>query len=107
MKVAAEQLNGLTHHISDEELARAKNIIKMDIALGLENQEDRLEEIARDYMTNGKLTFNDIDAQLDAVTSDDINRAASNLLRNSPTLLVTGGAINLVPAVSDVQRMLS
>lgn len=39
--------------IPDEELNRAKNILKMNILMALERKEDRLEEIARNYMTYG------------------------------------------------------
>lgn len=57
MHVLLEELNRLKERISDEELARAKNILKMNILMAMERQEDRLEEIARNYMTFGDLTF--------------------------------------------------
>jgi len=40
------------------------------------------------------------------VTSEQINKAASRVLSGKPTMLVTGGAINMVPSVTDVQRQL-
>merc|ERR1711937_365340 len=55
-------------------------------------------------MTFGDLTFHQYCDKIDNVTSDDVNRVASQLLSGKPTLLVTGGAINLVPAVTDVAR---
>ena len=72
----------------------------------MERQEDRLEEIARNYLTYGDLTFHQYCDKIDAVTSDQINRAAARTLGGKPTLLVTGGAINLVPSITDVQRQL-
>ena len=57
LSVLLEELNNLKTRISDEELARAKNILKMNILMSMERQEDRLEEIARNYMTFGDLTF--------------------------------------------------
>lgn len=52
-----EELNRLREPISQEELARAKNILKMNILMAMERQEERLEEIARNFMTFGNLTF--------------------------------------------------
>jgi predicted Zn-dependent peptidase len=57
-------------------------------------------------MTFGNLTFNQYCDRIDAVTSDQINAAATKVLGGKPTMLVTGGAINLVPTVTDVQRQL-
>lgn len=53
-------------------------------------------------MTFGDLTFHKYCDKIDAVTSEQINRAAERVLGGKPTLLVTGGAINLVPGVTDV-----
>lgn len=106
LHVLLEEFNRLKERISDEELARAKNILKMNILMSMERQEDRLEEIARNYMTFGDLTFHQYCERIDAVTSDQINRAAAKILAGKPTMLVTGGAINLVPGITDVQRQL-
>ncbi len=43
----------------------------------MENTGDRLEEIARNYMTFGDLTFHKYCDQVDAVTSEQINAVAS------------------------------
>lgn len=75
--------------------------------MAMERTDDRLEEIARNYMTYGNLTFQDYCDRIDAVTSADINSVASTLLAGKPTMLVTGGAINLVPSVTDVSRQLN
>jgi predicted Zn-dependent peptidase len=106
MSVLLEELNKLREPISDEELNRAKNILKMNILMSMERQEDRLEEIARNFQTFGDLTFHQYLDQIDNVTSAQINRAATNLLSGKPTMVVTGGAINLVPGITDVQRQL-
>jgi len=43
---------------------------------------------------------------IDNVTSDQINKAVSNLLKGRPTLVVTGNAVNLVPSIADIQAKL-
>lgn len=106
MSVLLEELNRLKEPISDEELNRTKNILKMNILMSMERQEDRLEEIARNFQTFGDLTFHQYCDQIDSVTSQQINEAATWCLGRNPTLLVTGGAINLVPNITDVSRQL-
>ena len=102
-----DELNGLKSPIDETELKRAKNIAKMNILMAMEKTEDRLEEIARYFLTFGDLTFHQYCDKIDSVTSRDINRVAEKLLSGKPTLLVTGGAINLVPSVTDVSRQLN
>jgi phosphopantothenate synthetase len=43
---------------------------------------------------------------IDQVSSKDINEAAELLLRNRPTLVVSGNAVNLVPSIADIQQKL-
>lgn len=68
--VLLEELNRLKDRIQDEELSRAKNILKMNILMAMERQEDRLEEIARNYQTFGDLTFHQYCDKIDSVTSE-------------------------------------
>jgi processing peptidase subunit alpha len=106
LHVALEDLANLRNGVSDEELARAKTKLRMQVLTNLEKQEDRLEEIAKNFLTYGDLTFHQYADQIDKVTSEDIKRAATRTLATKPTLVVTGGAINLVPTITDVQRQL-
>ena len=57
MHILLEEMSKLKDKIKDEELSRAKNILKMNILMAMERKEDRLEELARNYMTYGGLTF--------------------------------------------------
>lgn len=107
MHALTGELNNLKNPIDEVELNRAKNILKMNILMAMERSEDRLEEIARNFMTYGDLTFHQYCNKIDNVTSDQINRVASKLLSGKPTMLVTGGAINLVPSVTEVARQLN
>ena len=107
MSVLLEEFNALKNPIDEVELNRAKNILKMNILMAMERSEDRLEEIARNFMTFGDLTFHQYCDKIDAVTSSQINSIADRLTSGKPTLLVTGGAINLVPTVTDVSRQLN
>jgi processing peptidase subunit alpha len=106
LAACVDELNKLKDPISDQELSRAKNILKMNVLMAMERQDDRLEEIARNFMTFGDLNFHQYCEKIDAVTSAQINRAAVRTLTGKPTMLVTGGAINMVPTITDVQRQL-
>ena len=107
MQVMLQELHRLREPIPDQELARAKNILKMNVLMAMERQDERLEEVARNFMTFGDLTFAQYADRIDAVTSENINQAASRVLSGKPTMLVTGGAINLVPSVTDVAAQLN
>lgn len=101
-----ETLNSLKDGVSDEELALAKNLLKMHILTGMEGKEDRLEEMARNYMLFGDLKFHKYVEYIDAVTSSQINSVAGRILQGKPTMVVTGDAINLVPNITDVSKQL-
>lgn len=101
-----DQLNGLKGPISDAELARAKAAAKYSVASYMESSSTRLEEVARNYLNHGDLTFHQYADKIDNVTASEINAVAGRVLSGKPTLLVTGGAINLVPSVTDVARQL-
>lgn len=107
MNLAIEELNALKEPIDETELNRAKNILKMNVLMSMERTEDRLEEIGRNFMTFGDLTFHQYCEKIDNVTSSDINSVASKLLAGKPTMLVTGGAINMVQSGADVSRQLN
>jgi predicted Zn-dependent peptidase len=79
----------------------------MNILQSLERDEDRLEEMTKNYMTFGKLTFNDYLEQIDKITSMDINVIATQMLAGLPTIIVTGSDIESVPSVTEVQKMLN
>ena len=49
LEAAMETLSNLRDPVSPSELQRAKNIVKMNIILSMETQENRLEEMARNY----------------------------------------------------------
>lgn len=108
MEVLLEELNGLRDSVSDEELGRAKNRLKMGILGEMEHRGDRLEEIGRNYLAfGGDLTFHQYAERVDGVTSGDINDLAKRFLATRPTILVQGSAINIVPTINDVQKQLN
>lgn len=76
--------------IPEEELLRAKNITKMNILLSLEQQEARLEEMARNYLTFKEMTFHRYCQQIDLITQEQISETVGKMLRQEPTMAVLG-----------------
>ncbi|MGI4757215.1 MAG: M16 family metallopeptidase [Janthinobacterium lividum] len=77
--------------VSEDELERAKNQSKGNIVLGLESSSARMSNLARQQMYYGRFTsVDEIVADVDRVTTADIQRVANDLLqgdRISLTLL--------------------
>lgn len=73
MSLVVDEFNNLKAPIDDVELNRAKNILKMNVLMAMERTDDRLEEIARNFMTYGDLTFHQYCEKIDAVTGPQIN----------------------------------
>jgi len=108
MEVLLEELSELKDNISDEELNRAKNRLKMNILTEMEHRGSRLEEIGRNYLAfGGELTFHQYCDRINSVSSSDVNSVAESMLSGKPTILVQGSAINVVPTINDVQRQLN
>ena len=80
MSVITDELNLLRDPIDDIELNRAKNVLKMNVLMAMERSDDRLEEIARNFLTYGDLTFHQYCDKIDAVTSEKVNNVAYKLL---------------------------
>lgn len=69
LSAAVNELHKLREPISETELKRAKNITKMNMMMAMERQDDRLEEMARNYQTYGTLNFQEYNAKIDSITS--------------------------------------
>ena len=102
-----EQMHGLRLPIPEAELARHKNLVKHNILAAMEKQEQRLEEMARNYMTFGELNLQNYCANVDKVTSQDINRVAIEMLKGKPTLTVTGSNVNETPSIEQCMHALN
>ena len=106
MNVLLDELNSLKSGVSDEIMNKVKADLKMKILLTMQNQESRLEEMAKNYLTYGDITMHKYCDMLDSVSSSDVQRVAESVLQGKPTIVVTGDAINLVPTITDVSKQL-
>ena len=82
------------------ELERAKGHFKGQMALSLEGSSARMDRIGRSELTLGEVqSVDDLVAQIDAVTPDDISRVIDRVLAGAPRVLAAVGPL----AVEDLE----
>ncbi len=106
LSVACDEISKLRDPISESELRRAKNITKMNILSAMERQEDRLEELARNYMTFGEINLHRYCENIDKVSSKQINQMVTKMLKGKPTMCVIGANVNEVPTLEQIKYAL-
>jgi predicted Zn-dependent peptidase len=82
--------------VTEEELDRARNQTKGNMVLGLESSSSRMSSLARQQMYWGKFfSLDEITAEIDRVTIDDLQQLANRLLQSDQLTLTLLG--NLGP----------
>ena len=103
----AEEMAKMAGPITDAELSRAKNQLTTSLLMNLEQRSVLFEDIGRQVLTYGARTAPaELVAQISAVTSDDIGRVASSLLKSPPSVVVVGDTTS-VPRYDQVAKMLA
>jgi len=89
-----------TEPVTDEELKRAKDQSKGNMVLGLESSGARMSNLARQQMYHGRFySVDDITAEIDRITAQDIQRLAQQILVSENMALTLLG--NLGPLKID------
>lgn len=89
--------------VTDLEVSRAKNLFKASVMITLEKTGTRIEELARSYMTFGKIvTLKDYITLIDSVTPAQVRKLAERVLKTKPTLVAIGGHLNQIPSVDKI-----
>lgn len=86
---------------TDEEVTRAKNILKFDIASALDSESELLEDIALQSLSHGSVSsFNDTAKLIDSISSADVN----NLIKKgkSKFSMAAIGRIGKVPYLDEL-----
>jgi len=92
--------------VCDEELARARNMLKCNVLTQMESRMVLFEDIGRQMLTYGKReTPKSICDRIDQVTADDIIRIAKKMVSSNPTIAAVGHDLSNVPRIEDVQRL--
>ena len=106
-RVLAENFLTLaTDFVSDEELDRARNMLKCNVLTQLESRMVLFEDVGRQILTYGKREgTEEMCRKIDDVTKEDILRIVRRAVLedgNVPTLSAVGDVIDQVPSHEDV-----
>lgn len=89
--VLLEQLHGMTAPLTQIELSRAKSQVKSAVLMGLESRMVELEDLADQISHLDKyMPPREICARVDAVSAEELQELAAQLLRSKPTVVVYG-----------------
>jgi len=100
------ELKNLTKPIPADELQRAKNVLKGNIAATLERQTDRIEEAVKNAKIFGGVYVDKYAGEVDKVTSEQINKAIADLLTKPITFAARGGNAYSLPSLEKIQNSL-
>jgi len=89
--------------VSDEELNRARNMLKCNVLTQLESRLVLFEDMGRQILTFGKREDNaTMCKKIDAVTKEDLQELVQRALQKPPTVCAVGDNVSLVPSHADV-----
>ena len=102
-----EELHRVQIDANEAELRRAKAQVKASLLMSMESTGSRCEQLSRQMQIFGRIIpAAETVAKLEAVTVDDIRRAATRIFRGTPTLAAMGPAQS-VPSLSDISLRLA
>jgi predicted Zn-dependent peptidase len=79
------------HGVTEAELARGKGMAKGSYVLGLEDTGSRMSRLAKgEFLYGDLLSVDELLARVDAVTVDEVNALAAELLTRPMSLAVIG-----------------
>ncbi len=107
MPVTLEELRKVQNSVTEAELARARAQVKASLLMSLESTGSRCEQLARQLQVFGRvIPVQETVARLNAVTVQDVQRAAARHFRSAPTLAALGPA-DRVPGLATIADALA
>lgn len=107
MPVMLQELGKAQAHITQPELSRARAQLKASLLMSQESTGSRCEQLARQIQTFGRvIPTEEVLSKINAVTEDDIRRAAVRHFRAPPTL-ATVGPSGQVPTLANIVETLA
>jgi predicted Zn-dependent peptidase len=107
MPVTLEELRKVQTGVTEPELARARAQVKASLLMSLESTGSRTEQLARQLQVFGRvIPTAETVGKLNAVTTDDVQRAAARQFRAKPTLAALGPAAR-VPKLATIAEKLA
>jgi predicted Zn-dependent peptidase len=105
--VTLEELHRVQRDVAEVEVRRARAQVKASVLMSLESTGSRCEQISRQLQIFGRvITTAETVAKLEAVTVEDVRRAAARIFKGTPTLAAMGPA-RRVPNLSAISHRLA
>ena len=105
--VTLAELCKVQTEVTETELARARAQVKASLLMSLESTGSRCEQLARQLQVFGRVVPTaETVGKLNAVTTEQVSRAAERLFRAAPTLATMGPA-SRVPALNSIAGRLA
>ncbi len=105
--VTLDELHKVQREVTQVELSRARAQVKAGLLMSLESTGSRCEQLARHIQVFGRvIPTAETVARIEAVTVQDVERAAQQIFRAKPTLAAMGPA-DLVPGLSAITQLLA
>ena len=106
MPVTLEELRRVQVDVNEAELRRARSQAKAGLLMSLESTGSRCEQLARQMQVFGRIVPTaETVAKIEAVTIDDVKRAAARIFRGKPTLATMGPAERVPSLATIIDRM--
>lgn len=105
--VLCDELNSLTHTITDDEVNRAKAQLKASVLMAMESSSARCEQLARQILIFGRpIDKSETLEKLDAVTVTSTQNAAAKILQSGVPTIAALGPVSGCDALSKIQERL-
>ncbi|WP_043362369.1 pitrilysin family protein [Belnapia sp. F-4-1] len=104
--VTLEELRKVQTSVTQDELDRAKAQLRASLLMSLESTGSRTEQLARQIQVHGRIIpVEETKAKIAAVTIEQVQEAAQQAFRGTPTLALLGPA-GKVPGVAEIAASL-
>ena len=107
MPVTLDELRKVQTTVTQDELDRAKAQLRASLLMSLESTGSRTEQLARQIQVHGRvIPVEETKAKIAAVTIEQVQEAAAEAFRGTPTLAALGPA-GKVPSLTEIATRLS
>lgn len=104
IKAAIDELKSLAN-VTEEEIASAKNLVKIQYHAALQDPAVRLEELAKVYSNMGTTSLK-FEEAIDNVTGSQIEEAVKAGLKEQPSIVLQGANVKSLPSFDKLANLL-